>query len=34
MRPRRSASALTRDLSEIMQDFEGEIGARMAGRVQ
>jgi glycolate oxidase iron-sulfur subunit len=27
-------SALTRDLSEIMQDFEGEIGARMAGRVK
>jgi glycolate oxidase iron-sulfur subunit len=27
-------SAMTRDLSEIMQEFEGEIGARMAGRVK
>jgi glycolate oxidase iron-sulfur subunit len=27
-------SAMTRDLSEIMQDFEGDIGARMAGRVK
>jgi glycolate oxidase iron-sulfur subunit len=27
-------SAMTKDLSEIMQDFEGDIGARMAGRVK
>ena len=27
-------SALTKDLSEIMQAFEGEIGARMAGRIK
>jgi glycolate oxidase iron-sulfur subunit len=27
-------SAMTRDLSEIMQDFEGEIGARVAGRIK
>jgi glycolate oxidase iron-sulfur subunit len=27
-------AALTRDLSEIVCDFEGEIAARMAGRVQ
>jgi glycolate oxidase iron-sulfur subunit len=26
-------SDMTRDLSEIMQDFEGELGARMTGRV-
>jgi glycolate oxidase iron-sulfur subunit len=27
-------SAMTKDLSEIMQDFEGELNARMAGRIQ
>jgi len=27
-------SALTKDLSEVMQAFEGEIGARMAGRIK
>jgi len=27
-------AALTRDLSEVMQAFEGEIGARMAGRIK
>jgi glycolate oxidase iron-sulfur subunit len=27
-------SDMTKDLSEIMQDFEGEIGARMAGKVK
>jgi glycolate oxidase iron-sulfur subunit len=27
-------SGMTKDLSEIMQDFEGEIGARMAGKVK
>jgi glycolate oxidase iron-sulfur subunit len=27
-------SAMTRDLSEILPEFEGEIGARMAGRVK
>jgi glycolate oxidase iron-sulfur subunit len=30
----RRISAMTKDLSEIMQDFEGEIGARMAGKVK
>jgi glycolate oxidase iron-sulfur subunit len=29
----RRISDMTRDLSEIMQDFEGELGARMTGRV-
>jgi glycolate oxidase iron-sulfur subunit len=27
-------SALTRDLSEVLPDFEGEISARLAGRIQ
>ncbi|MGO4479139.1 glycolate oxidase subunit GlcF [Massilia sp. 2TAF26] len=26
-------SAMTKDLSEVMQDFEGEIGARLAGSI-
>lgn len=27
-------SAMTKDLSEVMQDFEGEIGARLAGSIK